>query len=136
MTNLNKVQAQAIISKLGREAEALRQELIREATLSYTPSKDAQNLIRLAQERDDLKVAAENAVSTFRKEVDRLGLKGVYAYSKVDDVFSAIKNKEVQDMYLQVDLDEALDDLIIESTKEDFTIEGFIEQYLNKIRNG
>ena len=52
--SLSKIQAQAIISKLNREANNLRTQLIKDEKRNYTPSADYIKLAKLIEKRDRL----------------------------------------------------------------------------------
>lgn len=136
MAKLSKMQAQAIINKLGREATNLRNQLIDEEKKNYTPSADAVKLAALLEKRDKLKAESEAAADEAKKFIDGLGITGCYAYTKSDEILIKLKDKEIEVKYHRVDLDAALDDLIIESVEEDFSVDNFIEHYLKQVRNG
>lgn len=136
MAKLSKMQAQAIINKLGREATNLRNQLIDEEKKNYTPSADAVKLAALLEKRDKLKAESEAAADEAKKFIDELGITGCYAYTKSDEILIKLKDKEIEVKYHRVDLDAALDDLIIESVEEDFSVDNFIEHYLKQVRNG
>lgn len=130
------MQVQAIVSKLGREANSLRDKLIAQERLSYTPSENAKRLAALLEERDRLKALSEKAADDAKKFAEDLGISGYYAYTKADEALEKLKTKEIEGKYPKVDLEAATDDLIIESVEDDFNVESFIEHYLNKVRNG
>jgi len=130
------MQAQAIISKLGREANNLRTKLIEEETKNYTPSADAVKLAELLEKRDKLKALSEAAADEAKKFADAIGITGYYAYTKADEALTKLKTKEIEAKYPKVDVDAALDDLIIESVEDDFSVDGFIEHYLKQVSNG
>lgn len=136
VTKLSKMQAQAIISKLGRESSNLRNKLIEEEKRNYTPSANAVRLAALIEKRDKLKAESEAAAEEARKFAESIGVTGYYAYTKAEDALSKLKDKEIESNYPKVDLGAALDDLIIESVEDDFSVEGFIEHYLKQVRNG
>lgn len=136
MAKLSKIQAQAIINKLGREANALRSKLIEEDKKNYTPSENARKLMELTSKRDRLKAESEAATDAAKKCADELGITGFYACTKADEALNKLRDKEIEAKYTKVDLDAALDDLIIESVEDDFSVDGFIEQYLKQMRNG
>ena len=133
MAKLSKMQAQAIISKLGRESKALRARLIEKETRDYTLSDNAKELIKLIEKRDNLKELADNAADAVRKFAESIGLAGIYNYTKTDEAIAKIKTKEIEDKYPNLDLDAALDDLIIDSVEDDFSVDGFIESYLKQV---
>lgn len=130
------MQVQAVISKLGREANSLRDKLIAQEKVGYVPSDNAKKLAALLEERDRLKALSEKASDSAKKFADDLGITGYYAYSKADEALEKLKTKEIEGKYPKVDLEAATDDLIIESVEDDFNVESFIEYYLNKVRNG
>lgn len=130
------MQVQAVISKLGREANSLRDKLIAQEKVGYVPSDNAKKLAALLEERDRLKALSEKASDDAKKFADDLGITGYYAYSKADEALEKLKTKEIEGKYPKVDLEAATDDLIIESVEDDFNVESFIEYYLNKVRNG
>lgn len=133
---LTKIQAQAIISKLGREYNNQRNQLIENEKKNYTPSPDAVKLAALIAERDRLREEAEIATKAANKFADELGITNFYASTKVDDALSKLRDKEINAKYVRVNLDAALDDLIIESIEDNFNVDSFIEQYIKQMRNG
>ena len=135
MAKLSKMQAQAIISKLGREYNNQRNRLIEDEKKNYTPSPNAVRLATLIAERDRLREESEAAADAVKKYADELGITGLYPYIKVDEALNKLRDKEIEAKYTKVDLDAALDDLIIESVEDDFSVDGFIEQYLKQMRN-
>lgn len=136
MANLSKMQAQAIISKLGREYNKQRNKLIEEEKKSYTPSPKAEKLLTLMAKRDKLKAEAEEAAELAKKYADELNIVGYYTYSRTDEILNKLKTIEIEKKYPNIDLDAALDDLIIEYVEENFNVNNFIEQYLKQMRNG
>lgn len=128
------MQAQAIISKLGREYNNQRNRLIEEEKKNHTPSPEAEKLAKLIAERDRLKAESEAATDAAKKYADELGITGFYTYTKADEVLNKLRNKEIEAKYTKVDLDAALDDLIIESVEDDFNVDNFIEHYLKEMR--
>lgn len=135
MAKLSKVQAQAIISKLGREYNNKRNQLIEDEKKNYTPSPNAIKLANLIAERDRLKSESEAATNAAKKYADELGITGYYAYTKAEEALSKLRDKEIDARYSKVDLEAALDDLIIESVEDGFSIDDFIGQYLIQMRN-
>lgn len=87
-------------------------------------------------ERDKAKVIADAADKEVRTIIDELELKGVYTYTSTEDILEKLKNKEIEDRHPAIDIDAALDDLIIESVEDDFSVDAFIEHYLEQVRNG
>lgn len=136
MAKLSKMQAQAIISKLGREANSLRSKLIEEEKKNYTPSENALKLAELTSKRDKLKAESEAAADEAKRFADAIGVTGYYAYTKAEEALNKLRGSEIEAKYPKVDLDAALDDLIIESVEDDFSVDGFIEFYLKQLRNG
>lgn len=130
------MQAQAIISKLGREANNLRDKLIEDEKRNYTPSADYTKLAELTEKRDRLKALSDSASDEAKKFADALGISGFYAYTKADEALEKLRNKEIEARHPKVDVDAALDDLIIESVEDDFSVDNFIEHYLKQVRNG
>lgn len=130
------MQAQAIISKLGREYNNQRNRLIEEEKKNHTPSPEAEKLAKLLAERDRLKEESEAAADAAKKYAEELGITSYYAYTKADEALNKLRDKEIEAKYTKVDLDAALDDLIIESVEDDFNVDSFIEQYLKQMRNG
>lgn len=135
MAKLSKVQAQAIISKLGREYNNKRNQLIEDEKKNYTPSSNAIKLANLIAERDRLKAESEAATNAAKKYADELGITGYYVCTKAEEALSKLRDKEVDARYSKVDLEAALDDLIIESVEDGFNIDDFIGQYLIQMRN-
>lgn len=133
---LSKMQAQAIISKLGREANNLRSKLIEDEKRNYTPSADYTKLAELVEKRDKLRILSDSAASEAKKFADAIGISGYYSYTKADEALEKLRNKEIEARHLKVDIDAALDDLIIESVEDDFSVDDFIEHYLKQMRNG
>lgn len=134
MAKLSKMQAQAIISKLGRESTTLRNKLIEEERRNHTPSENARKLAELVSERDRAKAKLEAATDEAKRFADALGIKNYYAYTKAEDALSMLKDREIRDKYPEIDLNAALDDLIIESVEDDFSVDNFIESYLKQLR--
>lgn len=130
------MQAQAIINKLGREVNNLRNKLIEDEKRNYTPSADYTKLAKLIEERDRFKNLFDSASNEAEKFADALGITGYYAYTKVDTILERLINKEIEAKYPNIDIDAALDDLIIESVKDEFNVDKFIEHYLKQVRNG
>lgn len=87
-------------------------------------------------ERDRAKVIADAAEKEAKTFMDELELKGVYTYTKTEEILEKLKNKEIEDRHPAIDIDAALDDLIIESVEDDFSVDAFIEHYLEQVRNG
>lgn len=136
MAKLSKMQAQAIISKLGREYNNQRNRLIEEEKKNYTPSPEAEKFAKFLAERDRLKAESEVATNTAKKYAEELGITGYYIYTEANEALTKLRDKEIGAKYAEVDLDAALDDLIIESVGDDFSADSFIEQYLKQMRNG
>lgn len=130
------MQAQAIISKLGREYNNQRNRLIEEEKKNHTPSPEAEKLAKLIAERDRLKAESEAATDAAKKYADELGITSYYIYTEANEALTKLRDKEIEAKYAKVDLDAALDDLIIESVEDDFSVDSFIEQYLKQMRNG
>ena len=130
------MQAQAIISKLGREYNNQRNRLIEEEKKNHTPSPEAEKLAKLLAERDRLKEESEAAADAAKKYAEELGITSYYSYSKANEALNKLRDKEIEGKYAKIDLDAALDDLIIESVEDDFNVDSFIEQYLKQMRNG
>ena len=135
MVKLSKMQAQAIISKLGREYNNQRNYLIKEEIKNYTLSPEAKKLAELIAKRDRLKEESEAAADTAKKYAEELGITNYYSYSKVDEALQKLRDKEINDKYAIIDLGAALDDLIIESVEDDFNVDSFIERYLKQMKN-
>ena len=136
MAKLSKMQAQAIISKLGREYNNQRNRLIEEEKKNHTPSPEAEKLAKLLAKRDRLKAESEVASDAAKKYAEELGIATYYTYSKAEEALDKLRDKEIEAKYAEIDLDAALDDLIIESVEDDFNVDNFIEQYLKQMRNG
>ena len=136
MVKLSKIQVQAIISKLGREYNSLRNKLIAEDTQNYTPSANYNKLSKLVKERDKLREATDKISSEILNLAQSIGLKDVYNYTKGEVLLSKLKTHEIESRYSTINLDAALDELIIGSVEDDFNVDNFIEQYLEEIRNG
>lgn len=134
MAKLSKMQAQAIINKLGREYNNRRNKLIEEDKKNYTPSPEAKRLIALIIERDRLQAKLNTAAEAANEYAYELGITNFYTCTKADDALSKLKDKEIQARYAKVDLDAALDDLIIECVEDDFNVDNFIEHYLKEMR--
>lgn len=134
MAKLNKLQAQAIINKLARSAETLRTELINKEKENYTPSKNSERLLDIINKKNE----AHDAVTRYSNELtdftNSIGLKGVYAYTKPEEALKLLKEHEISSKFPAVDLDAALDDLIIASVDADFNIDEFINQYLKQMK--
>lgn len=136
MVKLSKIQVQAIISKLGREYNSLRSKLIAEDTQNYTPSDNYIKFSKLIKERDKLREAADELANKVSNLAQSIGLKNVYNYTKEEEILSKLKTHEIESKYSTINLDAALDELIIGSVEDDFSVDNFIEQYLEEIRNG
>lgn len=134
MAKLDKMQTQAIISKLSREANSLRFKLIEEEKKKYTPSTDAIKFSELIEKRNEYKKLSEEATEEIKKFAENLGLKGYYIYMSVEESLNRLRDKEIEEKYPKIDIDAVLDDLIIESIEEDFNADNFIEHYLKQIR--
>lgn len=136
MAKLSKMQAQAIINKLGRESNLLRNKLIEEDKKNYTPSENALKLTELISERDRLKAKAEAVADEAKRFADAIGVTGYYSSTRKEEALTKLMNSEIEAKYPKVDLEAALDDLIIESVEDDFSVDNFIEFYLKQLRNG
>lgn len=134
MIKLSKMQAQAVINKLRREYNSLRDKLVEEARRNYTLSPNAKKAIELINKRDELKEQADKAAEDTREFLENLGIKGFFNYSKKEEALSKIKEKELKELYPPLDLNAALDNLIIAATREDFDINNFIESYLKQMK--
>lgn len=136
MFKLNNIQAKAIINKLSRESSKLRNTLIEEEIKNYVPSKEYQELTALLDKRDELKKEYEKSMTECKELADKLGLISFYASTtRAEDAIPRLTKQEVSAKYPEIDLDAALDDLIIESVKDEFDIDNFINTYLKKIKN-
>lgn len=85
-------------------------------------------------ERNRLQAEAEAAMGAAKEFADKLGIKGYYSCTAINEALEKLKNKEVTDKHPVIDLDAALDDLIIQSIEEDFNIDNFIEHYLKQMK--
>lgn len=132
---LSKMQVQAIISKLARESEALREELIEEAKKNYIPSENVTKLTELLERRDKLRDEVDKAVNEAKKLAKSVGIEGVYTYTKADEILNKLINKELECKYPKINIEEALDDLIISTSNENFSVDNFIESYLIRLKN-
>lgn len=136
MKKLSKMQAQAIISKLGREYNNQRNSLIEEEIKNYTPSPRAKKFAKLLAERDRLKKEAEEATNAAKKYAEEMGILSYYYYTGAEEALNNIRDREIEAKYAKIDLAAALDDLIIESVEDDFNVDNFIEHYLKQMTNG
>lgn len=136
MVKLNKMQAQAIISKLGREYNIQRTRLIEEEEKNYVPSPEVKKFAALLKERDEFKDKYEEALSMAKAYAEDLGLTTYYNYDSVKSALDKLKDKEIHSKYAKIDLDAALDDLIIESVEDGFNVDSFIEHYIKRMKNG
>ena len=136
MVKLNKMQAQAIISKLGREYNIQRTRLIEEEEKNYVPSPETKKFAALLKERDEFKGKYEEASSMAKAYAEELGLTTYYNYDSAKSALDKLKDKEIHSKYAKIDLDAALDDLIIESVEDDFNVDSFIEHYIKRMKNG
>ena len=132
---LSKMQVQAIISKLTRESEALREELIEEAKKNYIPSENVTKLTELLERRDKLRDEVDKAVNEAKKLAKSVGIEGVYTYTKTDEILNKLIDKELECKYPKINIEEALDDLIISTSNENFSVDNFIESYLIRLKN-
>ncbi len=135
MVKLNKMQAQAIISKLSREVNALRKELIEKEKKNYTPSENALKLKELTEKSNRLRIELDAATEEVREFARNLGVIDYYNYYGTGDILAKLIDFEIEAKYPKIDLDAALDDLIIKSVEDDFDIDNFIEHYLKQVRN-
>lgn len=136
MAKLNKAQVQAIISKLSREATALRNDIIKEKKQNYVLSDNAIKLRKLIEEKNTLKVKLSTAEDDIKSFINSIGLAGVYYYTNVEEAMDKIEDKEINAEIPSIDYNAALDDLIIESISDDFNVDEFIGRYLNQLKNG
>ena len=132
---LSKMQAQAIISKLGREVNNLRDKLIEDEKRNYTPSSNYTKFAELLEKRDKFKVLSEAAMNEAMKFACAIGVSGYYTFTEADEALKKLRNREIEVRHPKVDTDAALDDLIIESVEDDFSVDSFIEHYLKQVRN-
>jgi hypothetical protein len=130
------MQAQAVINKLERESRVLREALIKKAKEEYVLSGKAKEIAEMIERRDKLKAEAESIAENIRKSAEDLGVTGVYLYSKSEEIIEKLINKGVEEKYPKIDLEAALDELIIKSVDDVIDIDGFIEHYLKQMRNG
>lgn len=84
-------------------------------------------------ERDRLEAESNTAIEAAKEFADKLGITGYYSRTAINEALEKLKNKEVTDKHPVIDLDAALDDLIIQSIEEDFNIDNFIEHYLKQM---
>lgn len=136
MAKLNKMQAQAVINKLEREASALRKALLEKERLNYTPTPYYNKVAEYLETRDTYSKLAEEAYNKAKEIVDKLTVPGIYKSTSSATVLENLKNKEIEKRVPVVDMDDALDELIIQSIDEDFEVNNFINYYLDKMRNG
>ena len=129
------MQAQAIISKLGREVNNLRDKLIEDEKRNYTPSSDYTKFAELLEKRDKFKALSEAAMNEAIEFACAIGVSGYYTFTKADEALKKLRNREIEVRHPKVDTDAALDDLIIESVEDDFSVDSFIEHYLKQVRN-
>lgn len=85
-------------------------------------------------ERNRLQAESEAAMAAAKEFADKLGIKCYYSCTSINEALEKLKNKEVTDKHPVIDLDAALDDLIIQSIEEDFNIDNFIEHYLKQMK--
>ena len=86
-------------------------------------------------ERDRLQAESDAATKAAKEFADKLGITGYYNFTAINEALEKLKNKEITDKHPVINLDAALDDLIIQSIEEDFNIDNFIEHYLKQVRN-
>ena len=86
-------------------------------------------------ERDSAKTKLEAIEKQIRSYIEELHLTNVYSYTKIEEAIERLRDKEIESMYPALDIDAALDDLIIESVDEDFNVDDFINRYLKKVSN-
>lgn len=134
MAKLTKVQIQAIINKLGRECTNYRAKLIEEDKKNYIPSSDYNKFKTLLNERNRLQAESKAAMGAAKEFADELGIRGYYSCTAINEALEKLKNKEITDKHPDINLDAALDDLIIQSIEEDFNIDNFIEHYLKQMK--
>ena len=134
MAKLTKVQIQAIISKLGRECTNYRAKLIEEDKKNYIPSSDYDKFKTLLNERDRLEAEFNAAIAAAKEFADKLGITCYYGRTEINEALEKLKNKEITDKHPVIDLDAAIEDLIIQSIEEDFNIDNFIEHYLKQMK--
>ena len=67
---------------------------------------------------------------------EELGLTTYYNYDSAKSALDKLKDKEIHSKYAKIDLDAALDDLIIESVEDGFNVDSFIEHYIKRMKNG
>ena len=85
-------------------------------------------------ERNRLQAESEAAMGAAKEFADELGIRGYYSCTAINEALEKLKNKEITDKHPDINLDAALDDLIIQSLEEDFNIDNFIEHYLKQMK--
>lgn len=85
-------------------------------------------------ERDRLEAESNAAIAAAKEFADKLGITGYYSCTAINEALEKLKNKEITDKHPAINLDAALDDLIIQSIEEDFNIDNFIEHYLKQMK--
>lgn len=85
-------------------------------------------------ERDRLEAESNAAIVAAKEFADKLGITGYYSRTEINEALEKLKNKEITDKHPVINLDAALDDLIIQSIEEDFNIDNFIEHYLKQMK--
>lgn len=135
MIKLTKLQAQAIISKLRREAHNLRKSLIEESTRNYTPSQNYKELAKLLNKRDETQKIVDNITNDVKQKLNEISITNVYGFTDKDAILNRLREIEITRKYPAIDADAALDDLIIKSIEDDFNVDEFLRYYLDKLRN-
>lgn len=85
-------------------------------------------------ERNRLQAESKAAMGAAKEFADELGIRGYYSCTAINEALEKLKNKEITDKHPDINLDAALDDLIIQSIEEDFNIDNFIEHYLKQMK--
>lgn len=85
-------------------------------------------------ERNRLNAESDAAMEAAKEFADKLGITGYYSCTAINEALEKLKNKEITDKHPAINLDAALDDLIIQSIEEDFNIDNFIEHYLKQMK--
>lgn len=132
MVKLNKSQAKAIISMIGRKVDAYRKSKTEELLKNYIPSETVQKIIQLYKERD----ARKEADKAMKIQLEALAkpLNIILSeFTPTDEAINKVKKAVITSTLPKLDLDEALDELLIASIDDDFNPTDFITNYVEKI---
>jgi hypothetical protein len=117
---------------IGRKVDAYRKSKTEELLKNYIPSETVQKIIQLYKERD----ARKEADKAMKIQLEALAkpLNIILSeFTPTDEAINKVKKAVITSTLPKLDLDEALDELLIASIDDDFNPTDFITNYVEKI---